>query len=389
MNMATKQEVLRAHLKRWLATKPYSKERRELREHLSHTLCIHTNSVGRAMRCVQMKRNTGVRRGRPKKYTKDVDAALYEIWDAMDKPCAEVLQPMVDTYIHAFVDERTWTYNDMVEPLLKSMSIGTIKQRISGWRTQAGDTRGYSATTPSNLKLMIPIRKSHTWTGLPPGHTQTDTVVHCGDHLTGDVVYSVGIVDFATYWSEYTAQWNKGEIATRESVATILEHFPFPITELHPDSGNEFINYHLKRWADTHGIAMTRSEQYKKNDNMCIEERNGSIARKHLGYARLDDECIVPIAAELLRISCMVHNHFRPVRRMIHKEWVGTKWCRTYEKVAKTPYQRVLDHSAVLDADKARLRAVHTNLNPLRIKRELDTLKTELYRKLAKKRAES
>ena len=225
---------------------------------------------------------------------------------------------------------------------------------------------------------------------MPPGYVQTDSVVHCGDFLTDDVVYSVGCVDFATYWSEYTTQWNKGRVATCESLKVLRERFPFQLLELHPDTGNEFINYHVHAWATGVGIAMTRSEPYKKNDNMCIEERNGNIVRKHLGYVRIDDVSVVTLTQELLRVACVLHNHFRPVRRMVSKTRNGSKWKRTFEKTAKTPYQRVLEHSSVSEKDKEKLRKEHLALNPLALKRELDILKNELGRRLKtvrKKRA--
>jgi hypothetical protein len=212
-----------------------------------------------------------------------------------------------------------------------------------------------------------------------------DTVVHCGDLLSGNVVYSVGAVDFATYWSEYTAQWNKGEEATKESVDTIRHRFPFSWVEMHPDSGTEFLNYHFFRFAEKEEIVMTRSEPNKKNDNMCIEERNNTIPRRHVGYMRLDDESFVSFASEILKVACLIHNHFRPVKRMTKKERQGARWHRTFEKVSKTPYQRVLEHLLIPQERKDALRKDHDSLNPLALKRKLDTLKTELNRKITKK----
>jgi hypothetical protein len=240
---------------------------------------------------------------------------------------------------------------------------------------------------------MIPIRKSHTWYGLPPGYTQTDSVVHCGDILTGDVLYSVGCVDFATYWSEYDAQWNKGKEVTLSSLKVIRKRLPFPLLELHPDTGNEFINYHVHDWAMKENIVMTRSEPYKKNDNMCIEERNNSIARKHLGYVRMDDISLISTSREILRVACLLHNHFRPVRRMISKIRIGAKWKRQFERVSQTPYARVMGNTEVAREDKESLQKVHAKLNPLKLKRELDILKKELSKeieiinKVKKKRA--
>ena len=382
MTMKTKQEVLKEHLKAWLSTKPYSRERRALTTHLSKTLKIHNRSVGRAMRRLQLSDPAKEeQRGRPKTYTKEVDVVLHELWEAMEYPCAELMHPSIDEYIAAFVVEKRWTYSIDTEALVKGISVSSLKIRIALWRQKEGRTRGYSSTTPSPLKDMIPIRKSHTWKYLPVGHTQVDSVVHCGDLLTSDVIYSVGAVDFHSYWSEYTVQWNKGEEATKESLCTVREQFPFPLRELHPDTGNEFINYHVKRWADKEKIRMTRSEPYKKNDNMCIEERNNIIPRRYLGHGRMDDKALVSPVSEILRIACLIQNHFRPVRRMVDKKRVGSKWHRTYEKVAKTPYQRILDDETVSKTVKQQLRQQHTTLNPLQLKRELDSLKAQLTKK--------
>jgi hypothetical protein len=382
--MASRQEVLRANLKEWLACKGDRIKRGELTRRLSKSLKMNPKSIGRSMRRLQVKSKTKTEdRGRPEQYGADVTAALLTVWEAMEYPCAEnMTREAIDEYLKHFMRERAWRHRDATTDALLAMSEATKKRRIAELRKKRGMLRGRSATVSSPLKGMIPIRKSHTWSDLPPGYLQTDTVVHYGDRLTDDVVYSLGCVDFASYWSEYTAQWNKGEEATQESLATLRERFVFPWKEIHPDTGNEFINYHVHRWATEEKIEMTRSEPYKKNDNMCIEERNNSIARRHLGYVRLDDPTFAVLAREILRIACLIHNHFRPVRRLVSKVRIGAKWKRALEKKAKTPYQRILERSDVARKIKQELRLVHENLNPLALKKQLDTLKDELAKKL-------
>jgi hypothetical protein len=362
------------------------KKRGALNRQLSKSLKLHEKSIGRAMKRLQLRDGSvPEKRGRPKEYGAEANAALAKIWEAMECPCAEnMISESIDEYISFLIKEKDWPFNNKLTDQLVTMSEGTKKLRIASFRKKRGMLRGRSATVSSPLKGMIPIRKSHTWQALPVGYVQTDSVVHCGDLLTGDVVYSVGCVDYRTYWSEYVAQWNKGQEATRESLKTIESRFPFLLLEYHPDTGNEFINYHVHAWITERGLAMTRSEPYKKNDNMCIEERNNSIARKHLGYVRLDDSSLVAISSEILRIACLLHNHFRPVRRLVSKERVGAKWIRTFEKKAKTPYLRVLEQTDVSKKLKEKLQAEHEAFNPLELKRKLDKLKTELGQKLKK-----
>jgi hypothetical protein len=388
MNMATKHSVLQAHLKKWLACRENKKKRGVLTTELSSLLSMHEKSVGRAMKRLQKRKGiSSETRGRPVLYGADVTAALIRIWEVMDYPCAENMPlTSVDEHISYLMKEKDWPFTHDVTDKLLSMSEGTKKLRIASVRKKRGLLHGRSATISSPLKGMIPIRKSHTWHDLPVGYVQTDSVVHCGDLLTGDVVYSVGCVDFRTYWSEYTAQWNKGQYVTCESLQRLRGGFPFSLQELHPDTGNEFINYHVQKWAQSEGIALTRSEPYKKNDNMCIEERNNSIARKHLGYVRLDDESFVSTAREILETASLLHNHFRPVRRMISKERCGSVWKRTYEKQARTPYERVLTDEHVSPEVKAHLTTTHTSLSPLVLKRKLDMLKGALGKEITKKR---
>ena len=52
---------------------------------------------------------------------------------------------------------------------------------------------------------------------------------------------------------------------------------------------------------------------------------------------------------------------------------------KKYEKVAKTPYQRVLENEYVSEEAKAKLRAEHALLNPLVMKKEIDRLRAILY----------
>ncbi len=385
--MTTKHEVLEAHLKEWLACKKDTKKRGILTKALAKATKMHPKSIGRSMRTLQMRstRKSSKRRGRKRYYDKQVDDALSELWKHMECPCAETMHPMLGVYIDSAIKNKKWKHNDEVTGKVHAVSLGTLKNRVGTIRHTEYSVRGYSSTKPSSVQILIPIRKSHTWVGLPPGYGQTDTVVHCGDYLSGDLVYSLGIVDFATYWAEYTAQWNKGQTATQESIESLISRFPFRIVELHPDTGTEFINHHLYLWTQKHNIKMTRSEPNKKNDNMCIEERNNSIPRRHIGYVRLDDQTHVLLVSEILRVACVIHNHFRPVRRMISKVRIGAKWHRTFEKVAQTPYDRVLSSDAVSKSDKAKLRALHATLDPLSLQTELATLKETLRKKLSKK----
>jgi len=192
MNMVTKHEVLQDNLQKRLACSRDKEKRSEMIKKLSKSLKMHKKSIGRSMRRLQLRDNaTPERRGRSVYYGKDVDSALSKIWEEMEYPCAENIHSSIKDYVKYFTNDNDWKAGDEATGKLCSMSIGTLKLRIKTFRKKKGLGRGRSATVSSPLKGIIPIRKSHTWFGLPHGYVQTDSVVHCGDMLTGDVVYTV------------------------------------------------------------------------------------------------------------------------------------------------------------------------------------------------------
>jgi hypothetical protein len=148
----------------------------------------------------------------------------------------------------------------------------------------------------------------------------------------------------------------------------------------HPDSGGEFINWLAKEWFDKNNIKLTRSRPGKKNDNMCVEERNGHVIRKYLGYKRFDVIDLVDELNEFYYTLNLYLNHFIAVRRTTEKKRDGAKYVRRYEKKPLTPYQRVLAHSAVSNEAKERLKKEHEALNPLTLKRQLDTLILKIFK---------
>lgn len=374
MNMATKQDIFEEHLDVWLRATGNRKKRREITKHIVFTAKVHPKSVARSFRRVQMKdRFREERRGRTTFYTPDVLAALKDVWEAGSRVCGELLHPQIHEYIEVLKRDKMWPHTDEATNKLLRMSERTVKRKTTKLAQTHGENRGRSSTKPSSLKAIIPIFKG-PWKDLPPGNGQLDTVAHCGDTLLGDFIFTVNYTDSATYWTIMRAQWNKGQYATIESMAQIKAHLPFPWIMAHPDTGSEFINWVAKEWFEQEHITLTRSEPGKKNDNMFVEERNGHIVRRYLGYARLDCMESVPMVNALYETLNLYTNHWKAVKRQVKKERVGAKYIRRYETKAQTPYHRILQRNDIPEEIKQRLREQHTLLNPLVLKRRIDTL---------------
>jgi IS30 family transposase len=124
------------------------------------------------------------------------------------------------------------------------------------------------------------------WDTTEPGHFEVDLVQHGGPHPTGDYVYTLQMVDVATGWSERVAVLGRGQRRMEEGFRRILARLPFPIKELHPDNGPEFLNHHLVRFfgETLTGLQLSRSRPYQKNDNRFVEQTNATLVRAYFGH---------------------------------------------------------------------------------------------------------
>ena len=317
------------------------------------------------------------KRGRSVYYTADVTAALKDIWDASNGLCGELLHPLIGEYVEIFRRDKTWNHSDEATGKLLKISERTTKRRVHEFEKTKRKGQGFSSTSPSNVKTIIPVFMG-PWRDLDPGHEQIDTVVHCGSTLKGDMVYTLNSTDVATYWNLLGAQWNKGEQATIENRKKLRERLPFKHLHDHSDTGSEFINWDTVEWNEDTGVKLTRSRPNKKNDNCFVEERNGHIVRKYVGYIRLD--CIETVEAlnNLFLVLNTYTNHFISSRKTIETVREGSKYKRTYEK-ALTPYRRVLAHPKISDEVKEKLRLEHAKLNPAVLLKEIGRLRGILY----------
>lgn len=378
--METRDEVFKEHLQEWLKAQGNRKKRGEIAKHMVFATKCHPKSVSRTFKRLQLaEAKNGEKRGRKRYYDAEITAALRDVWTAGDRACGELLHPMIAEYVATLQRDGHWEHSDDLTGKLLAMSERTVKRRVGAFRKETdARKKGLSGTSPSALKNIIPIRKG-PWKDTLPGDGQLDTVAHCGESLAGSFIWSLNYTDIATYWTVIRAQWNKGQEATKESIIAIRESLPFPLTALHPDSGGEFINWVLKSWCMSEKIDLSRSEPYKKNDNMCVEERNGHIIRKYLGRERLDAIEALSLVNELCDTVNLYTNHWKAVKRMTSKERIGAKYKRTYEKRAMTPLSRVMAREDIAETVKEKLCTEHETLNPLMLLKKIGTLKKKIY----------
>lgn len=352
----------------------------EILKHVCFVTKMHKKAAIRKFGAIQKKdpwEQQEDKRGRELFYTPDVTTALKEIWEAGNEVCGELLHPMIHEYIEILIRDKMWRHHDETTDKLLFMSKATVKRRVGTFLKARRRKKGLTVTRPSHLKRIVPIFTG-PWDDKPPGWGQIDTVLH-SNTSSGDAVYTLNYTDAATLLVIPRAQWNKGQEATRESMKKIKVIMPFPWLGAHPDTGSEFINHFVVNWCKDEKIDFSRSRPNRKNDNMYVEERNGHVIRKTVGYITLNCREAVDALNELYDILTPYLMHFVAVRRMIEKEKLGSRYRRVYEKIAKTPYQRILEHSAIDLEIKEKLRIEHAKLNPLILKREIEKRIRKVY----------
>ena len=331
------------------------------------------------MRYLQLRDPGSVeQRGRPRYYTPDVIAALLDVWEIGSEACGENLHSQIGEYVDIQIREDEWKHDELVTYKLRKMSVGSVKHYVGQFTRTRRNFGGKGTTQKSSVISMVPVRMDG-WDTAEAGVTQIDTVAHCGDSVAGDYAFTTNGADVATLWGGRRAQWCKGQEATRTSLEAMRSDSPFPWTEIHPDSGCEFINLHCIGYSKETNLRMTRSRPYHKNDNCFVEERNGHVVRAYVGHARLDVEKTVDALNDLYDVLTPYLNHFIASRRIVSKERIGARWKVTREKIAKTPYRRVLERSDVSDEVKDKLRKEHILLNPAKMKKEVDRLSKRVH----------
>jgi len=94
---------------------------------------------------------------------------------------------------------------------------------------------------------------------------------------------------------------------------------------LDSDNGAEFINWLLKKYCEEHEITFSQIKPYRKNDNCYVEQKNYTVVRRFLGYARYNTEKQLEIVREILKLVELYVNFFQPMMKLKSKKRLGSR----------------------------------------------------------------
>ena len=281
------------------------------------------------------------KRQRKPKYSIGDFKALKFVWLASNRICSKRLQPFLESFVDSLVRHGHLNISKAIRYRLLGMSASTIDRLLKEERKKLA--RGRSTTRPGSLlKRHIEVRTFSDWTNTRPGFFEADCVAHCGTSIKGSFLSTLTLTDIHTGWTECRALPNKSESAVAAALSEIAGQLPFPVRGFDSDNGTEFINSKILEWCAERKVTFTRSREYRKNDQAHVEEKNGSIVRKYVGYDRFEGQASLKILAKLYSLTRLYVNFFQPSMKIVGKEKDGGKVTKLYEQ-AKTPCQRLLE----------------------------------------------
>lgn len=310
------------------------------------------------------------RPGRKRRYSKHAEFHLRKLWMLAKQVNAKKLKALMSDWLPQYVASAA------VKAELLAMSASTMDRYLAPFRVTVARRRR-SGTRPGRLlKHVIPIKPFERSIDRP-GHLEADTVAHCGGRLMGDFIWTVTVTDIYSGWTECQAIWNKGAGGVLEALRDIEERLPFPILSFHTDNGSEFLNYAVLDYFSPEGekkrrgMLMTRSREYRKNDNCHVEQKNWTRVRELFAYDRFADSELIPAMNVLYRdADGPLENFFIPQMKLVSKQRIGPRYRRRYD-TPQTPYRRLLACTNVDEVTKRALTDRFRSLNPFRLSREL------------------
>ncbi|MFC1904539.1 transposase family protein, partial [Chloroflexota bacterium] len=264
------------------------------------------------------------------------------------------------------------------ESRLCQMSPSTIDRLLRPCR-QVGGRRGLTTTKPGSLlKSSIPIRTFADWQENKSGFLEVDLVAHCGDNVGGFYLNTLCAVDVASGWTECLAVWGKGQERVKAAVHRMRMCLPFPLLGVDSDNGSEFINQCFYSYCHQEKITFTRSRAYKKNDSCHVEQKNGNVVRRLVGYDRYTSRVAYQCLERLYNSVRLYINFFQPTMKLLDKTRNGAKVHKVYD-MARTPYQRLMESDVINEIKKTQLAATYHGLNPVRLLKQINSNLEQLW----------
>jgi len=310
-----------------------------------------------------------VARKRRRIYDDAVLEALIILWETADRICGKRLKAILPSLLEAMERHGHLCLEEGVRDRVLQVSAATIDRLLAPARERIGKKRRRRDPAGS-VRKRVPVKTFADWGEVRPGYFEGDFVAHCGGSMSGSFVHSFVLTDVATGWTECLPLIARQQELVIEALEVFRDRLPIELKGLNTDNDSAFINEVLVDYCDAAGIAFTRSRAYRKNDQAWVEQKNGAVVRRLVGYGRLMGVAGTQALGALHRVARLYVNFFQPSFKLREKSRDGAKLSRRFDPPA-TPCERLLQNDHVNDAIKEQLRDLRRSLDPVELLKEL------------------
>ena len=371
--MATRKELIEGVGQRYRASS--GKEKPKILEEFVRLTGYHRKHAIRVLNGSAAK--PAERRPRERIYDEAVRQALIILWEAADRICSKRLKAAQPLLIVAMERHGHLALDAGVRQRLLAMSTATIDRLLESTRREGCAGRRRRGAINSALRKSIPIRTFADWKDVKPGFFEIDFVEHCGGVAEGTFVHSLVLTDVASGWTECVALPAREQTLVIEGFAHVRAELPFPLHGVNGDNDSAFINDTVVDYCRAHDLQFTRSRPYRKNDQAWVEQKNGSVVRRLVGYGRLQGREATAALARLYAVTRLYVNFFQPSFKLIAKIREGSRVTKRYSAPA-TPCERLLASGCLDEAGAAQLRQLFSTLDPVALLHEIRMAQEEL-----------
>lgn len=304
-------------------------------------------------------------------YDEAVRHALTVLWEAADRVCGKRLKALIPMLVDAMERHGHLDLDPVVKTKVLNVSAATIDRVLAAARLHIDGQRKRRKGVGAAIRRSIPVRTFADWRDPPPGYFEIDMVEHCGGVKTGgDFVHTLTMTDIASGWTECVALRMREQMLIVEAFDKVASELPFTMLGVDSDNDSAFMSQGVFDYCKGHGLEQTRSRAYKKNDQAWVEQKNGAVVRRLVGYGRLSGADATMALATLYASSRLYINFFQPSFKLKSKTRDGARVHKVYFTPA-TPCERLVAHGSIEPAIKAKLQAQFEGLDPVRLLQEI------------------
>ena len=297
-------------------------------------------------------------------YGEAVREGLIVLWEAADRICGKRLKAILPNLLTALERHGHLALDPTVRQHLLSASAATMDRLLASMRSNS--SRRKKRKTQTKPSKQIPVRTFADWKEPLPGYLEIDFVSHGGTSMQGTFLWSLVATDVCSGWTEAVPLVAREQSLVAEGLTVMRRQFPMPIRGIDTDNDGAFINETLLAYCEKQQLEFTRSRAYQKNDQAWIEQKNGAVIRRMVGYERFSGLVAGQCLAQLFQAVRLFVNYFQPSFKLLSKVREGAKVKKKYHKPA-TPCERLLEQTSIAEVAKEMLRCERDRLDPLEL----------------------